>query len=288
MIYFKRPVYVRMLTELAPAAFPAGAPPLPEWWQSEIAATASRTESRMPGLPPKLVVTTYAPTRRWITIIAAAAAGRRRRVRHVRIRPLSAPDSIRSRRSNNAPALRAQIAGQEATISELRAKVAQLESSTVGQTREREEVQRTIGDLQAQVARANQELAFFRGIVTQNANSAEVKIQQARMVATATANKFRVRVTLVQPMKPDTVVSGVVILSVDGEVDGKPGRADFATLSGGKRREIPFTFRYLENIEEEITMPPGMKPEQLLVEVRSNRRGSAPVQQSYVWSVDPQ
>ena len=184
--------------------------------------------------------------------------------------------------------LRNEIATQEATISELRAKVAQLESSTVGQTREREEVQRTIGDLQAQVARANQELAFFRGIVTQNANSAEVKIQQARMVATATANKFRIRVTLVQPMKPDTVVSGVVVLSVDGEVDGKPGRADFATLSGGKRREIPFTFRYLENIEEEITMPPGMKPEQLLVEVRSNRRGSAPVQQSYVWSVDPQ
>jgi hypothetical protein len=150
------------------------------------------------------------------------------------------------------------------------------------------EVQRTIGDLQAQVARANQELAFFRGIVTQNANSAEVKIQQARIVATATANKFRVLVTLVQPMKPDSVVSGVVVLSVDGDVDGKPGRADFATLSGGKRREIPFTFRYLENIEEEITMPPGMKPEQLLVEVRSNRRGSAPVQQSYVWSVDPQ
>jgi hypothetical protein len=184
--------------------------------------------------------------------------------------------------------LRDEIATQEATISDLRAKVAQLESSTVGQTREREEVQRTIGDLQAQVARANQELAFFRGIVTQNANSAEVKIQQARMVATATANKFRIRVTLVQPMKPDTVVSGVVVLSVDGEVDGKPGRADFATLSGGKRREIPFTFRYLENIEEEITVPPGMKPEQLLVEVRSNRRGSAPVQQSYVWSVDPQ
>jgi len=185
-------------------------------------------------------------------------------------------------------ALQNEIETHEATISELRAKVAQLESSTVGQTREREEVQRTIGDLQAQVARLNQDLAFYRGIVTQNANSAEVKIQQARMVATSTANKFRVRVTLVQPMKPDSVVSGVVNLSVDGEVDGKPGRADFATLSGGKRREISFTFRYLENIEEEITLPPGMKPEQLLVEVRSSRRGSAPVQQSYVWSVDPQ
>jgi hypothetical protein len=241
----------------------------------------------MPGLPPKLVVTTYAPTRRWITIallLMIIAAGVYGMFEFGRYR--AGYDVVAGLKQRTE--LREEIATQEATIAELRAKVAQLESSTVGQTREREEVQRTIGDLQAQVARANQELAFFRGIVTQNANSAEVKIQQARMVATATANKFRVRVTLVQPMKPDTVVSGVVVLSVDGEVDGKPGRADFATLSGGKRREIPFTFRYLENIEEEITMPPGMKPEQLLVEVRSNRRGSAPVQQSYVWSVDPQ
>jgi hypothetical protein len=241
----------------------------------------------MPGLPPKLVVTTYAPARRMITIVLlllVVAAGVYGMFEFGRYS--AGHDALASLRERAA--LRAEIETQDATISELRAKVAQLESATVGQTREREEVQRTIGDLQAQVARANQELAFFRGIVTQNANSAEVKIQQARMVATATANKFRIRVTLVQPMKPDTVVSGVVVLSVDGEVDGKPGRADFATLSGGKRREIPFTFRYLENIEEEITMPPGMKPQQLLVEVRSNRRGAAPVQQSYVWSVDPQ
>ena len=241
----------------------------------------------MPGLPPKLVVTTYAPTRRWITVILlvlVVAGGVYGMFEFGRYR--AGYDVVAGLKQKAA--LQKTIDTQQATISELRAKVAQLESSTVGQTREREEVQRTIGELQAQVARANQELAFFRGIVTQSANSAEVKIQQARMVATSTANKFRVRVTLVQPMKPDTVVSGVVILSVDGEVDGKPGRADFATLSGGKRREIPFTFRYLENIEEEITMPPGMKPEQLLVEVRSNRRGSAPVQQSYVWSVDPQ
>ena len=241
----------------------------------------------MPGLPPKLVVTTYAPTRRWITIVVLVfivAAGVYGMYEFGRYR--AGYDVVAGLKQRTE--MRNEIATLEATIFDLRAKVAQLESSTVGQTREREEVQRTIGDLQAQVARANQELAFFRGIVTQNANSAEVKIQQARMVATATANKFRVRVTLVQPMKPDTVVTGVVVLSVDGEVDGKPGRADFATLTGGKRREIAFTFRYLENIDEEITMPPGMKPEQLLVEVRSNRRGSAPVQQSYVWSVDPQ
>jgi putative (di)nucleoside polyphosphate hydrolase len=37
VIYFKRAVYMQALTELAPLAFPDGAPPHPEWW-AELAA----------------------------------------------------------------------------------------------------------------------------------------------------------------------------------------------------------------------------------------------------------
>lgn len=39
VIYFKRGVYVRALSELARIAFPEGPPPHPEWW-AEIAASA--------------------------------------------------------------------------------------------------------------------------------------------------------------------------------------------------------------------------------------------------------
>jgi putative (di)nucleoside polyphosphate hydrolase len=33
VIFFKRPVYVQMLKELATLAFPQGPPPLPAWWE---------------------------------------------------------------------------------------------------------------------------------------------------------------------------------------------------------------------------------------------------------------
>ena len=36
VIYFKRTVYVRALTELAMQAFPAGPPPLPDWWSEQV------------------------------------------------------------------------------------------------------------------------------------------------------------------------------------------------------------------------------------------------------------
>jgi putative (di)nucleoside polyphosphate hydrolase len=41
IIYFKRAVYRRALLELAPLAFPNGAPPLPDWWD-EVARRPSR------------------------------------------------------------------------------------------------------------------------------------------------------------------------------------------------------------------------------------------------------
>ena len=162
----------------------------------------------MPGLPPKLVVTTYAPTRRFITIvllvlvIAGGVYGMFEFGRYsAGLRLAATPSRQRAklqrcdRRAGGHHLGAARQSGATGILDR------RTDPGARGSPR-------TIGELQAQVARANQELAFYRGIVTQNANSAEVKIQQARMVATATANKFRIRVTLVQPMKPDTVVSG--------------------------------------------------------------------------------
>ncbi len=44
VIYFKRPVYIRALTELADAVFPRGRPPYPDWWQ-EVTAPTSGSQS---------------------------------------------------------------------------------------------------------------------------------------------------------------------------------------------------------------------------------------------------
>jgi putative (di)nucleoside polyphosphate hydrolase len=44
IIFFKRPVYIKALTELAPIAFPEAPPPHPEWWQ-EVTAPPSGSQS---------------------------------------------------------------------------------------------------------------------------------------------------------------------------------------------------------------------------------------------------
>jgi hypothetical protein len=40
VIFFKRPVYVQALRELAPLAHPRGVPPYPDWWEPSFDAPA--------------------------------------------------------------------------------------------------------------------------------------------------------------------------------------------------------------------------------------------------------
>jgi putative (di)nucleoside polyphosphate hydrolase len=49
VIYFKRPVYVRALQELAPMACPDGVPPYPVWWAQRNAASG-RSRVRAPAV----------------------------------------------------------------------------------------------------------------------------------------------------------------------------------------------------------------------------------------------
>jgi hypothetical protein len=169
---------------------------------------------------------------------------------------------------------------------ELRTKLAALETIRIGRNRERAEVARTISDLQAQIARLTQELAFYRGIVTQGANTLGVRIQELRIAATEQPERFRVRINLQQNVRPDEALSGTFVLKVEGESQGNKASLDFAALTQGKLQEQPFNFRYYENFDQEILIPAGFRPERLTVEVRSSRKGVTPLRQSFLWRVD--
>lgn len=170
---------------------------------------------------------------------------------------------------------------------ELRTQLAELDTVRIGRAREQAEVARTIGDLQAQIARQSQELAFYQGIVTQSGTRGPgVRVQQLRISSTDKAGQFRVHFALVRSGRPDDVVTGALTLAVDGESAGIPTTLNLAALTDGKQRELPVTFRYFENFEQEIALPSGFLPEQLTVVMRSGRKGREPLTQTFLWSVD--
>lgn len=182
--------------------------------------------------------------------------------------------------------LAAQIRDLTRREREQRVQMAALESAKIGQNREREEVSREIGELQAQVARQAQDLAFYKGIVG-DSGQAPVKIQQLRIVGTAVPQRFTIKLVLARPVRPEDVISGTVGVSLEGSQGLQPATRDLSQLTADKKRELAFNFRYLQPLEFDVELPPGFVPERLTVELRPARRGAEPLRQTFRWSPAP-
>lgn len=174
----------------------------------------------------------------------------------------------------------------EKTNRELRTRLAELETIRLGRAREQAEVARTMGELQAQVARESQELAFYRGVVAQGASSVGVKIEQLRITPGPHPSSYIVHMSLVRSGRADSAATGSMALSLDGAGTDGARTLDLATLSGGKQHELHYNFHYLESFDQELAVPPGFRPERLNVEVRSSRHDIAPLSQTFLWSVE--
>src|SRR6266478_8308363 len=182
--------------------------------------------------------------------------------------------------------LEVQIEHLEKANREMRVRLAELDTFRVGRSREQAEVARTMGELQAQVARQSQELAFYRGVVAQGAASVGVRIEQLRITAGQRPATYVVHMSLVRSGRAETPATGSLQMSLDGTAAEGARSLDLATLTAGKQRELRYNFRYLESFDQELTVPLSFKPERLNVEVSSGRRDVAPLSQTFLWSVE--
>ena len=182
--------------------------------------------------------------------------------------------------------LEVRIEHLERANRELRTRLAESDTVGAGRAREQAETARSIGDLQAQVARQSQELAFYRGVVAQGAASLGVKIEQLRITAGQPPGTYFVHMSLVRSGRADAPATGTVQLSLDGSAAEGARTLDLAALTAGRQRELRYNFRYLQTFDQQLTVPPTFKPERLNVEVSSGRRDVAPLSQTFVWSVE--
>ena len=117
-------------------------------------------------IPGKLVVRTYAPARRWIVLsIVLLLTGLALYVMFELGRFKAGYDAMQAAAQRDA--LQQQIDQLQRTQHELRVQLAAADESRVADVREHAEVARTIGELQAQVARQQQDVEFYRGLVAQ-------------------------------------------------------------------------------------------------------------------------
>ena len=170
----------------------------------------------------------------------------------------------------------------------------QLEAAEVARRVDREgykQVERSLGDMQSQIARLNQDLSFYRGLV-QPDSLVHVKVQQMQIVpdaagpgdaAPGAAAQYHLKFVLMQTGKPASVVAGSAAIVVDGLLHGKPVSLSFAELSPNRRASLAYSFRYFEDFDELIRLPQGFEPTRIGVEIHSGKDSSHSFRQAFVW-----
>lgn len=242
----------------------------------------------MEEIPGRLVIRTHAPARRWLALALALLLALVALYAAFELgRYLGGFDAVR------AAAQRAALQGRiDALIDQqhrLQVELAAAQEAQVSDVRERSEVARTIGELQAQVERQQQDLEFYRGLVTPHAGAQPdpvVRVQQFHIVGASSGQKYLLRFTLNRTSQPERPLSGALAITVMGSQGGTPDTIGLTALTGGAA-QLPFNFRYYTNIEQSITLPAAFKPNSVTIEVRPANKGMAPYRQTFLWEVDP-
>jgi hypothetical protein len=232
-----------------------------------------------------LVIRSHAPMRAWLGLLATAAGGVLAAWLLYEYGRRTAGFDSRMAAGDRAT-LEARIDAQELQMRELRVQLAADEETRLAQVRERSEVARTIGDLQAQLARAQQDLQFYRGIANPKGTSGPaVSVQQFSVVTRdAAARRYTLRLALARESRQETAVGGQLLINVDGERGDSAASVDLATISDSHGKQLPFSFRYFTNIEQPVTLPEGFKPERVTIEVKLRDKAAQPYRKTFVWN----
>ncbi|MFT3907185.1 MAG: hypothetical protein QM718_12820 [Steroidobacteraceae bacterium] len=236
--------------------------------------------------PRRLVVQVHAPARRWLTNLALAAAvvaglwityeiGRR----------VAGYDSRMAAQQRDA--LQEQVDQLQRTQKELRVQLAAADEVRLAQVRERTEVGKTIGELQAQVARLSQDLEFYRGMVTQQSpRTIGLRVQQFRVTGRPEQGGYLLRFTVNRTTSAEQSFSGTLMLSVEGTRAGSAASVDLSSITQPRQTSLALNFRYFTTIEQAIMLPEGFTPQSVTVEIRPAKQAVAPYRQSFIWNVE--
>jgi len=164
------------------------------------------------------------------------------------------------------------------------AKVAELEMARRLDREAYGQVESTLGELQSQLSRQSDDLAFYKSIVSPADGIQGLRIQRFEVQPGGAPREFLLKLTLIQAMRHESAASGLAQVVVHGMQGDRPARYSVGELLGRPKAQLPFSFRYFQTLEQAVTLPEGFEAFEAEVQVRSSKLRS-PMQQSFPWKV---
>ncbi len=181
--------------------------------------------------------------------------------------------------------LRKTLAAERADLDEAQRQVAILKTSHEVDQATNARVQETLTQLEAKLQAQQEELEFYRGIVSPSKGGADLRVQSLQIRPGGSERRYFLELVLMQAMARDRRVEGAVKLKIAGTRDGKALELALKDVAVDDHTdELPYAFRYFQALEQEVELPVGFMPDTVQVQIAPSAPHRDATTQEFRWS----
>ncbi len=176
----------------------------------------------------------------------------------------------------------ARLETQRERIAALEQKVANLTRSDQISRKANTELQGTLAERDEEIAALRADVAFYERFVGATGQRRGLSVHELNLKP-QDAQAWHFVATLTQNLGRGAISKGEVTLAVEGTREGRMQQLDWNALR--QQPEAPgvdYSFKYFQQVEGDILLPPGLKPVRVVVRVKPER-GDA-VERSFTWA----
>ncbi|MDE2234338.1 MAG: hypothetical protein KGK44_02180 [Gammaproteobacteria bacterium] len=174
------------------------------------------------------------------------------------------------------------------SVKALDQKNAQLQEQIITLQRERDvdhmsyqQIQRNLETQQSKLLNLQEELAFYKGIVSPVTGEQGLRVQSLKFTSGGAPRLYHYHLVLIQVRTKEFRVTGSVEMKIYGAEQGKPVILDAHDIAPKGKASLDFAFQYFENLEGDAIFPNGFTPGRVEVTILEN--GHPSVQQNFTW-----
>ncbi len=181
-----------------------------------------------------------------------------------------------------------QIDSLQSENSDLRRQIAILDRASVMDQRATEEVQTTIRTLRERVAQLEQDIVYYRQVVSEETEDTGLIIGQFDISTSDEPLSYRYKLVMRQEdADGDTFLEGHVNVNLVGSLNDEQVVYPLRDLSENEDQlDIRLRFKYFQNIEGELALPEGFTPDRIQIAAVSNEPVEKTINQDFSWVVE--
>lgn len=182
--------------------------------------------------------------------------------------------------------LRQEIVAVRKSADEHRQQVANLKLGSEVDRQASEGVRTEVIELKAQIAALEEDITFYKGLMSPTANRRGLTIGSVNIVETDRPKQYRYKLVLQQLATNHQLLNGYLTVKVAGRQNGQPVTLSLKDLNDKINYDrIKLRFKYFQNFTGEMALPEGFEPIHIELVAKSTGKNAVTIEEKFGWLI---